>query len=359
MQNGILKAELQSFGIQIPAGTTARQGGAGPAEGGTVLLDNLCAMVPMQSEYVKNSPFSVRESSRGSILLKNGEEICNIAFVPTPQFYSYATEDGIPFKQIALLHGKDCLASTIYQDCIYWNSHLRCAFCGIRLSLESGQTCREKTGEELADVAAKAKELDNVTHITLTTGTINATDKGILKLAACATAIRKRTSLPIHVQFEPPSDLDMLELLVEGGVDSVGINIESFDGEVRARVTPAKERIGLERFVRTWQRAVALFGRNQVSTFIIIGLGEKPSTVIEGSVMAAKLGVYPFIVPLRPIPGSAMEAVSPPEPTGLVDTYRSVAEALHKYHLSAQASKAGCVRCGACSALPEFERYEQ
>jgi biotin synthase-related radical SAM superfamily protein len=153
--------------------------------------------------------------------------------------------------------------------------------------------------------------------------------------------------------------LAALELLVESGVDTVGIHIESFDPVARARVTPAKERIGLERFEQAWQHAVELFGRNQVSTFVIVGLGEDLSTVIEGSKRVAAMGVYPFVVPLRPIPGSAMTAISPPVPSDLVSIYRSVAADLRKHELTTKASKAGCVRCGACSALPEFENDEE
>ena len=359
MHRGILKTELLSFGIRIPMDRASRKGGAGPAEGGTVLFENSCAMVPLASDYVKRSPYSLQETGSSSILVKDGEEICPIAFVPTPNFYGSSTETGVSYKQIALLHGKDCLASTVYQDCIYWNTPARCAFCGIRLSLDSGQTVKEKTGDQLAEVAAQAQTLDGVTHITLTTGTVNNADKGIVKLAACASAIKKRTALPIHVQFEPPTTLNMLEVLVESGVDTVGIHIESFDREVRARITPAKEAIGEDRFVETWKRAVELFGRNQVSTFVIAGLGEKPLLDYRGKRPGGENRGLSFCGAVAPDSRQRSHQHYTAGPEQFNRYLPNSSSALKKHNLSAQASKAGCVLCGACSALPEFEHDEK
>jgi len=333
----------------------SRKGGAGPAEGITIFWDKVQATVPTQSGYVRRSPFALHKDNGKFILIKNGKQLLNVDLPTSPQFYNLKTKDDVPYKKIALLHGKDCLASTIYQDCIYWNSDLRCKFCGIRLSLEAGKTIKEKTESQLAEVAMKAEELDKINHVTLTTGTMNLRDKGTKKLAQCVAAIKKKSSLPIHVQFEPPSEMKFLEELAESGVDTVGIHIESFDSKVLSYMAPAKAKIGMERFRKTWQRAVEIFGKNQVSSFVIVGLGEKPAKIIEGSELLARMGVYPFVVPLRPIPHTFLEEFPPPSAEVLIYIYKKVAEILKKHNLSYRNSKAGCVRCGACSALPEFE----
>ena len=355
MDLGVIKTELQSWGVRIPFEENARKGGAGPAQGVTLLLKQSQAMVPTQGSYVKRSPYAVERNNGAFHLEKNGEKILNVAFPPTPRFYQLKTKDGIPYKKIALLHGRNCLASTVYQDCIYWDSKLRCKFCGIKVSLENGQTVKNKSGAQLAEVVAKAHELDHVRHITLTTGTTNGGDKGIKQLAHTAAAIKETTALPIHVQFEPPSDLKYLDSLYETGVDTVGIHVESFDSDVLSYIAPAKANIGMESFKETWKRAVEIFGRNQVSSFIIVGLGEKPTCILEGSEFLAKNGVYPFIVPLRPIPYTYLENSCPPPPERLLYIYKKVSDILKRYNLSAQNCKAGCVRCGACSALPDFE----
>ena len=69
----------------------------------------------------------------------------------------------------------------------------------------------------------------------------------------------------------------------------------------------------------------------------------------------ARLGVFPYVLPLRPIPGSLLADSKPPEPSYMADVYVKTARILKNYKLSSQASKAGCVRCGACSCLSLFE----
>jgi len=67
------------------------------------------------------------------------------------------------------------------------------------------------------------------------------------------------------------------------------------------------------------------------------------------------LGVYPFLVPLRPIPGSLLENALPPAPELMIGIYEEVSEILKGCGIFSKKNKAGCVLCGACSALPVFE----
>jgi putative N-acetyltransferase (TIGR04045 family) len=204
-------------------------------------------------------------------------------------------------------------------------------------------------------VARMAKQLDSVRHVVLTTGTDKPPGKEISLLSECASAIKKATDLPVHAQCLPPSAPESLSQLKEAGVDTVGLHIESFDVETLVKIAPIKAAIGMKRYREAWKTAVDLFGPNQVSSFLIVGLGEQPDTVVDGSEALADLGVYPFVVPLRPIPGSLMADALPPDPDLMKYVYGKVAVLLQKKGLSASQCKAGCVRCGACSALPAFE----
>lgn len=190
----------------------------------------------------------------------------------------------------------------------------------------------------------------------LTTGRAAIPGEEIDHLARCAIAVKKVSGLPIQAQFLPPPGLDGLDRLKEAGVDSVGIHVESFDFDVLSKVAPCKAKIGQAEYVRTWKKAVELFGSNQVSSFLIVGLGESEKSIIMGAEFLADLGVYPFIVPFRPIPGSMMEAVRPPDPQKMSRIYEAVAEPLKRKGLTLARQKAGCVRCGACSAMGFFEQ---
>jgi len=78
--------------------------------------------------------------------------------------------------------------------------------------------------------------------------------------------------------------------------------------------------------------------------------------VIEGVSLCAEIGVYPFIVPFRPISGTPMEDVSPPKPEVMNYVYTEAAKILSRYDGGSKSSRAGCVSCGECSALPDFEK---
>jgi putative N-acetyltransferase (TIGR04045 family) len=153
----------------------------------------------------------------------------------------------------------------------------------------------------------------------------------------------------------PPTDPGRLEVLKEAGVDTVGIHIECFHEPTLRAVAPAKAAIGTARYKTAWRRAVALFGVNQVSSFVIAGLGEPPESLVSGSEELADMGVYPYVVPLRPVPGSRMQHWRPPYPDVMEAVYESVAGMLRRKGLKARHCRAGCVRCGACSALPLYE----
>jgi radical SAM protein (TIGR04043 family)/putative N-acetyltransferase (TIGR04045 family) len=355
---GHVVTEIQSLGVRLGKGVLQRQGGAGPADAGTFLMDGVAVNVPMQSSYVSASPYSLRAEEGRVFLCKDGSALLPVEMIPRPQFYDRTTSDGTLCSKIALLHGKDCLATSVLQTCIYWNSGSRCRFCGIELSLKNHQTIRLKAPEQLSETARLAKALDGVGHVVLTTGTARPPGAEISILAEACSAIKRAADLPVHAQFLPPLDPERLHELKRSGVDTVGVHVETLDMEVLSTIAPAKAGIGLKRYEEAWKAAVEIFGPNQVSSFLIAGLGEKPDSVVSGSEYLADLGVYPFVVPLRPIPGSLMENMLPPDPAFMTAIYEKAAGILEKKGLTASRSLAGCVRCGACSALPLYERPE-
>ncbi|WP_457553897.1 MSMEG_0568 family radical SAM protein [Desulfobacula sp.] len=351
-----LITEIQSLGIHVNEDITGRKGGAGPAEGRAFLVNGIPVSVPIAADYVSKSPFSLKETHSGYSLLKNNISVSTIKVVPEPQFYSKSTPDGIPYRQIALLHGKDCLATTVLQKCVHWKHAKRCRFCATQASLSSKQTIAKKTPSQLAQVAKAARDMDGVTHMVLTSGTADPPGSEIPYLAKCARTIKAEAGIPIQVQIAPPEDLGLIEELKDAGVESIGIHIESFDPDILSKVAPSKAEIGLNHYEKAWKKAVQLFGVNQVSSFIIAGLGETMASIAWGSEFLADLGVYPFVVPLRPIPGSMLEKETPPHPDIMKKLYDAVAKILQTKRINTQNILAGCARCGACSALSSYEK---
>lgn len=354
---GKLVVELQSYGVRVEEEIEGRRGGAGPSDSGMIFVEGIPVTFPFSAEYVSESPFLLRHEGEGWGLYRDGARLADADIPPRPRIYDLTTEDGIPYWQIALLH-LDSLASTVIQTCIYWGTEDQCRFCGIELSLEAGRTIPVKKPAHLAEVARAAKEMDGAADVTLTTGTTNNHDKGARYLGKCAAAIKEAADLPVQAQFEPPEDPAVLEEIKEMGVDTVGIHVESFDPAVLAEVAPAKARTGIDGYFRSWERAVEVFGPGQVTTYVILGMGEDPRVTVEGCRRAVDMGVYPFVVPLRPVPGSLMEDLLPPPPEYVESMYRQIGPYVASRGLGAWEVHAGCARCRACSALSAFETPE-
>ncbi len=339
--------DLQSVGLRLETTLeTTRTGGAGPSDSGMLWIEGVPVTVPPSD----TSPYSLRAEDGGQGIYRDGVKIASVAGTSRPRFYDLATADGVPYHQIALLH-LDSLASTVVQACNYWGNSDQCGFCGIGLSLASGATIAKKTPEMLAEVAVAAKELDGAIDATLTTGSSVAPDRGALYVARCAHAVKEAAGLPVEIQFEPPRDLSVIDQVHDMGIDALGIHIETFDPAVLARVAPGKFRTGIDTYFRTWEHAVAVFGAGRVSTYVILGMGEDPQLTIDACKRAVDIGVYPFVVPLRPVAGSLMENIAAPSREYTEPIYRKVAGFLAERGLGADTAVAGCARCQACSSL--------
>lgn len=326
----------------------SRTAGAGPSADGHLVIDGLNAAIPRNPQ----SPFVFD----GTKVLYDGEDTgLDVEVIDRPRFYDLRTAEGVPYEKLARLHGRNVLATTVVQTCIRYAEDQRCRFCTIEESLRSGSTTAVKRPAELAEVAEAAVRLDGVTQMVMTTGTSAGTDRGAKHLARCVRAVKAAVPhLPIQVQCEPPADLAVITELRAAGADAIGIHVESLDEQVRRRWMPGKSTVPLAAYRTAWQEAVRVFGRNQVSTYLLVGLGEDPDELISGATELIEMGVYPFVVPFRPQPGSlAMDVDSATAPdAALVEKIsREVAAKLVLAGMAGTDQRAGCAACGACSVL--------
>jgi radical SAM protein (TIGR04043 family) len=375
-----LFAELQAVGVvhdpseDAPAGGEAgasvaesspasgRRGGAGPSDHRALSLADTTIMVPMRAPGT--SPYRLRvltsrdpAAATRTVLFRGDEAIAPLEVPATPRFYALHTADGIPYPKIALLHARRVLASTVIQSCIrYTDPAQACRFCSIGTSLKEGRTLARKTPAQLAEVAEAAVRLDGVEQLVLTTGTPATADRGAAHLAACTAAVKRAVpDLPIQVQCEPPADLEWFERLRAAGVDTLGMHLEAVEPAVRAAVMPGKASVGVEDYFTAFAAAVAVFGRGQVSTYLIAGLGDSPASLLAVSERLLKIGVYPFVVPFVPIAGTPMAAHVPPSGASMHALYTAVARLTTAHGIWSRDMKAGCGKCGACSAQASFE----
>lgn len=356
-----LMTELQSQGLRLVdpgAGAASRRGGAGPSDHKAVTVDGVTLMVPVHTATAFSSPFVAdAPGPDGRSLLRRGSiPIARIAFPRAPRFYGLQTADGVPYGQIATLHGADVLATTVLQTCIRYESRRKaCKFCAIGQSLAAGRTIARKTPAQLAEVAKAAVELDGVKHMVMTTGTPPTPDRGAQILCESAQAIRAAVDLPLQAQCEPPDTDTWFQRLKDAGVDTLGMHLEVVGEDLRRQILPGKAEVPMARYWDAFEAAVQVFGRGQVSTYLLAGLGDSAETLLATSRRLLDLGVYPFVVPFVPISGTPLEDHAAPTPEFMRSVLEPLGTMVAAAGVRAADIKAGCGRCAACSTLSRYE----
>jgi radical SAM protein (TIGR04043 family) len=190
----------------------------------------------------------------------------------------------------------------------------------------------------------------------MTTGTPNFTDRGAEILCESAFAVKAAVDLPIQAQCEPPDDPIWFSRLKAAGVDSLGMHLEAVTPEVRERIMPGKATVTIEQYMTAFADAVKVFGRGQVSTYILAGLGDTREAILEMCAQLIAIGVYPFVVPFVPNSGTPLENHPSPDPMFMRAIVEPLGRMLVEGGLKSADIKAGCGRCGACSSLSAYEK---
>lgn len=364
MSHSDLINALQTHGARLAdpkAGHESRRGGAGPSDHKAMTIDGTTVMVPVHTAPSFDSPFLIDapDAIGQSRVFRDGAEVAKVRFPHRPRFYDLKTSDGIPYNHIAMLHSRDVLATTVLQTCIRYESRKKtCQFCSIGQSLAAGRTIAHKTPEQLGEVAKAAVELDGVTHMVLTTGTPAGKDRGAKVLCESARGIKAVVDLPLQGQCEPPEDDAWHQRMFDAGIDTLGMHLEAVTPEVRQRIMPGKASVPLEKYFSSFEAAVRVFGRGQVSTYILAGLGDTREAILEMGQRLCDMGVYPFVVPFVPISGTPLESHPAPRADFMASILRPLGAMVASAGIRSEDIKAGCGKCGACSALSTYEKLK-
>ena len=353
--------QLQAHGVRWmgkDAPGLSRSGGAGPSDHKALSFATQTVMVPIYSKTATTSPYLAYPSEDGkqAVIQYDNQSLCVVDLPVTPKFYSRTTADGIPYWKIATLHSKDVLATTVLQECVrYLNRNTSCQFCAIGESLKAGKTIAHKTPAQLAEVAKAAVELDGVKQMIMTTGTPKTNDRGAAVLCESADAVTRAVDIPVQAQCEPPKDDFWFQRLHDSGVVSLGMHLEAVTESVRKKIMPGKACVPLTRYMEAYAAAVEVFGRGQVSTYILAGLGDSEEDILSMSEKLIDIGVYPFVVPFVPISNTPLADHPMPDSQMLHRIFNHLGSLLVQHGMTSDTVKAGCAKCGACSSLKSYE----
>ena len=133
------------------------------------------------------------------------------------------------------------------------------------------------------------------------------------------------------------------------------MHLEVVTPALRERIMPGKASVPLARYMEAFRAAVAVFGRAQVSTYILAGLGDSAEAIVDIARELIGIGVYPFVVPFVPISGTPLEDHPAPTPEFMRSVLAPIGAMLAQAGMRSADIKAGCGKCGACSSLSSYE----
>jgi biotin synthase len=131
---------------------------------------------------------------------------------------------------------------------------------------------------------------------------------------ATVKAIRSSVSIPISVSCMPFSRREM-EQLSEAGVERLGIPLDAATEELFDRIkgSSASGPYRWRDHLRALTEAVEVFGRDRVSTHLMVGLGEKDFDLLKTVQTMRNGGVYPALFSFTPVPGSRLQGAPQPD----------------------------------------------
>jgi biotin synthase-related radical SAM superfamily protein len=141
------------------------------------------------------------------------------------------------------------------------------------------------------------------------------------QLEAIVKEIKKSSTVAVSVSCQPLNRENIIRL-ANAGADRLGIALDAATEKLFNKVK-GKDSDGAYTWlnlIRQLSQALDVFGEGNVSTHVIIGLGETEKEAIEVVQMCVTMGVLPALFAFTPVRGTALETKSPPK----LDSYRRV-----------------------------------
>lgn len=140
-------------------------------------------------------------------------------------------------------------------------------------------------------------------------------------LQATVQQLKADTDIPISVSCQPQKPQN-IQLLKDAGANRLGIALDAATEEIFSKVKGADGGSGYSwanQFVQLdW--ALQVFGKGNVSTHLIVGLGETEKQAAALIQRCVDMAVLPALFAFTPIRGTALEGRSQPS----IETYRRV-----------------------------------
>ena len=292
------------------------------------------------------------ENAQGVVIMMDGKALCKAEAIIAPDWYSERVGD-FKITQILTAHNRQ-LAGAVYEDCALFALGRECKFCVINRSLqEKSPALVNKTGGLIVSALEKIP-VEDYGGLTLNGGMTLKAGRGMERIVPIVEEVSaKYPSLQVAVEITPPADLDWINRMADAGAASLMMNLETWDGGIRAKLIPGKnEYCPKESYLAAFERAIKVFGPGRVSTCFVVGT-ESIESLKKGISAVIGMGVMP-----SPLAGRYFEEIAD-YPFAPNVNWRDFLDIVN--FASAEAvrlgvkttDKVGCFACGMCDLLKD------
>lgn len=313
-------------------------------------------------QFRKNSrsPYQVSLKENRRVLSRDEQELCDIKWIPRPDFYLKTTKNDINMVKVGQIGGEDCLFFCYQNYCSFFSKHEECLFCNlVSTSSTYDSVLKKKDTEDIGEVARAAFSEGAVKHVLLTGGCFNH-QKEIELVSSILKSIREHTGLervPGTILPSPAKGEDDIKRYHDTGIQAIGFSMEIWDVKLYQAICPGKSSgTSHAEFVQSIKSAVKVFGEGNVYAVFVMGL-EPRKTFLEGVRTIAGLGanVVPFV--WSPNPGSKLEGHRAPTSQWYTDTALEAAEIVSGARVPS-GTENHCYRCDGNSLLHDALRLK-
>ena len=140
-------------------------------------------------------------------------------------------------------------------------------------------------------------------------------------IEAIVKEIKKHSAIAVSVSCQP-LNIRNIERLKKSGVDRLGIALDAATEAlfIEVKGSGVGSLYTWENQFKQLNEAIGVFGKGNVSTHVIVGLGETEKEAADVIQRCFDLGVLPALFAFTPVRGTSLEAKSPPK----LESYRRV-----------------------------------
>lgn len=337
-------------------------------------------------EYGDSSPYELKKYNGGYALFEGDKFFTKVDFYKKPKFFDHqwapTVEDetkGTIFVEEGLSGVISCDSSVLQKEmqedslgvlqytggkypyvtlacynglviwpnhtCLYLQQKKPCTFCCLPGNHEIYKT-HTNTEEWYKNMAiafeSAVKEIGdeiNKFSLTIDAGTYPGKDKSADVYIKILEAIKERIGdlpdlLYVRAVLEPPHDDKWLYRLRDAGFDSIQMDIDVYNEDLRKRIMPnAKGHRPIEDYIHAFEIAKKIFPK-ELATQSIVGI-QPDESLLEGVERFAGIGVATIVTPFLPFGQGRklqkLEGVRPPTAERMKTIYARAAKILNKY----------------------------